>query len=223
METHDVLLVDDDKEFRRAMKKMFEKSGYNITIAGDGQEALDAISDNPVLLDKPYVSVLAGFAGKISQLVADKSITGIQAADIISAGTEAIMSNPALFIELEKKLAEGVVDAVVKAAEKDPSHLLYGTILVASIDQLLDLAARQGRLLIGDGTLQEMTDRLTDIITAGLTRAEAELGRTLNLPALPIVISKLVATAVKGELATINPEDSEFQKLFADLAESAAA
>jgi DNA-binding NtrC family response regulator len=45
METHAVLLVDDDKEFRRAMKKMFEKSGYKITIACDGQEALDALSD----------------------------------------------------------------------------------------------------------------------------------------------------------------------------------
>ena len=45
METNVVLLVDDDKEFRRAMKKMFEKSGYRITIACDGQEALDALSE----------------------------------------------------------------------------------------------------------------------------------------------------------------------------------
>ena len=45
MENYAVLLVDDDKEFRRAMKKMFEKSGYTITIACDGQEALDALSD----------------------------------------------------------------------------------------------------------------------------------------------------------------------------------
>ena len=45
MKTHAVLLVDDDKEFRRAMKKMFEKSGYGIRIACDGQEALDALSE----------------------------------------------------------------------------------------------------------------------------------------------------------------------------------
>jgi DNA-binding NtrC family response regulator len=45
METHDVLLVDDDKEFRRAMKKMFEKSGYGVRIACDGQEALDALNE----------------------------------------------------------------------------------------------------------------------------------------------------------------------------------
>lgn len=45
METYAVLLVDDDKEFRKAMKKMFERSGYKIAIACDGQEALDVLSE----------------------------------------------------------------------------------------------------------------------------------------------------------------------------------
>jgi DNA-binding NtrC family response regulator len=40
-----ILLVDDDPEFRKAMKKMFEKSGYDVTVAADGQEGLDAISE----------------------------------------------------------------------------------------------------------------------------------------------------------------------------------
>jgi two-component system response regulator (stage 0 sporulation protein F) len=40
-----ILLVDDDPEFRKAMKKMFEKSGYNVTVAADGQEALEALSE----------------------------------------------------------------------------------------------------------------------------------------------------------------------------------
>ncbi|RJP16648.1 MAG: response regulator [Candidatus Abyssobacteria bacterium SURF_5] len=39
-----ILLVDDDQEFRKAMKKMFEKSGYDVTVAADGQEALVALS-----------------------------------------------------------------------------------------------------------------------------------------------------------------------------------
>ena len=42
---HSILLVDDDKEFLKAMKKMFEKSGYVITLAGDGQEALERLSE----------------------------------------------------------------------------------------------------------------------------------------------------------------------------------
>ncbi len=39
-----ILLVDDDYEFLRAMKKMFERSGYDVTGASDGQEALEALS-----------------------------------------------------------------------------------------------------------------------------------------------------------------------------------
>ncbi len=45
MDKHTILLVDDDPEFRKAMGKMFEKSGYAISIAGDGQEALDRLSN----------------------------------------------------------------------------------------------------------------------------------------------------------------------------------
>ncbi len=44
MERYTILLVDDDKEFRKAMKKMFENSGYAAVIAADGNEALDALS-----------------------------------------------------------------------------------------------------------------------------------------------------------------------------------
>jgi DNA-binding NtrC family response regulator len=40
-----ILLVDDDLEFRKAMCRMFEKSGYEITAAADGREALEALED----------------------------------------------------------------------------------------------------------------------------------------------------------------------------------
>ncbi|MBI5118431.1 response regulator [Candidatus Poribacteria bacterium] len=43
-EKQSILLVDDDQEFRKAMKKMFEKSGYDVTVAADGREALETLS-----------------------------------------------------------------------------------------------------------------------------------------------------------------------------------
>ena len=46
MEKKTILLADDDKEFRKAMKRVFEKAGYIITAAADGREALDALSDS---------------------------------------------------------------------------------------------------------------------------------------------------------------------------------
>jgi len=43
-EKNSILLVDDDREFRKAMKRMFERSGYSIDLAADGKEALDVLS-----------------------------------------------------------------------------------------------------------------------------------------------------------------------------------
>ncbi len=41
-----VLFVDDNKEFRKAMRKVFERSGYAFTEACDGLEALALLSQN---------------------------------------------------------------------------------------------------------------------------------------------------------------------------------
>lgn len=43
-----ILLIDDDREYCRAMRKLFEKRGYEIYLALDGQEALEAMSDQMV-------------------------------------------------------------------------------------------------------------------------------------------------------------------------------
>ncbi len=40
-----ILLIDDDQEYCRAMQKLFERRGYEISLAADGQEALEAISE----------------------------------------------------------------------------------------------------------------------------------------------------------------------------------
>ena len=43
---YSILLVDDDREFAKAMKRMFEKSGFGITLAFDGGEALKLLSND---------------------------------------------------------------------------------------------------------------------------------------------------------------------------------
>jgi DNA-binding NtrC family response regulator len=43
---HSILFVDDDREFRKTMKKVFERRGYDFTGAADGTEALDLLSKN---------------------------------------------------------------------------------------------------------------------------------------------------------------------------------
>ncbi|RJP69075.1 MAG: response regulator [Candidatus Abyssobacteria bacterium SURF_17] len=41
-----VLLVDDDREFCSAMKKLLEKAGCEVAVTGDGYEALRVLSDS---------------------------------------------------------------------------------------------------------------------------------------------------------------------------------
>ena len=43
-----ILLIDDDREYCRAMQKLFERRGYEIYLALDGQEALEAMSDQMI-------------------------------------------------------------------------------------------------------------------------------------------------------------------------------
>ena len=41
-----ILFVDDDEQFRKAIVRIFEASGFDITTARDGQEALDLLSES---------------------------------------------------------------------------------------------------------------------------------------------------------------------------------
>ena len=45
-----ILLVDDDYEYNKAMKKMLEKSGYEVAVARDGHKALGILSKNAFAL-----------------------------------------------------------------------------------------------------------------------------------------------------------------------------
>ena len=42
-----VLVVDDDREHNQALAKIFERAGYRVRTAGDGQEALTILTERP--------------------------------------------------------------------------------------------------------------------------------------------------------------------------------
>jgi DNA-binding NtrC family response regulator len=50
--TATVLVVDDNAEHGQALAKIFERAGYRVSTAGDGEEALK------VLVDRPYDLIL---------------------------------------------------------------------------------------------------------------------------------------------------------------------
>jgi CheY-like chemotaxis protein len=45
-----ILVVDDDKEIREAIRTLLMQEGYNVVTAADGIEALDALTQHPVRL-----------------------------------------------------------------------------------------------------------------------------------------------------------------------------
>jgi DNA-binding response OmpR family regulator len=45
-----ILVVDDDKEIREAIRTLLSKEGYNVVTAADGMEAMDALTQHPIRL-----------------------------------------------------------------------------------------------------------------------------------------------------------------------------
>jgi DNA-binding response OmpR family regulator len=68
-----ILVVDDDQYIQELVKGALESEGFTVTLAGDGQTALDNISSNPpdlVLLD----IMLPGLNGyEILRLIQERS------------------------------------------------------------------------------------------------------------------------------------------------------
>lgn len=45
---HRMLIVDSDREFSKKMKTLFERSDFKVSVAGDGQEAINFLSEYEV-------------------------------------------------------------------------------------------------------------------------------------------------------------------------------
>lgn len=185
--------------------------------------ALGTLAKHPELIDSPFGELIAGFTGQVAKLVAAKSITGLQAADLISAAAEAALRNSALFLQVKGNLAGAVVDAVLEGVKASQTNLLSGDGLVATVRGILEALALRGRDLIESNALKDVIAQLAAAVSAGLGRAEKELGRRLDLPRLPEVLAGIVAALARGDLTELDPEHPKFKEVFAQLAEAAIA
>ncbi len=178
------------------------------------------LASHPGLRDSDYGPVVADLAGQVAKLVTARTLTGIQGADLITAAAGAIMRNPELFGKVEDKIASTVLAGVVKGTRGDKTGLLAGAALVDLVTEIFLTLSRRGRDLIANSTQKELAAKLSETVAAGLARAEKEIGRRLDLPALPAVLAGLVAAVARGELADIDPENGKFKEVFAQLAEA---
>jgi hypothetical protein len=151
--------------------------------------------------------------------VAKNSLTSLQAADIVSAAANAALRHPELFA-LKSDVAAAVLNAALAAAATNASGMLNGSALPALVNEVMATLARFGvdkaKQLAG-----QLSDKLAEVLKAGLVRGEQELGRSLDRTTLPRVVAGLVGLWLRGQLQVLDPQDPEFKRLFALLAQSA--
>ena len=184
--------------------------------------ALSGLAANPGVLEFGYSELVASFAGKVGTLIADKKLTGVQGRDILGAVTASLAENPQLFLDLELKLAEAAVDAVTNAAQDRPAELVAGITLTGIVGEVVSALGRSGAPL-KNHPAAELVGQLQGVVAAGLSRAETELGQRIGLSSLPATIGMLVEAWAQGKVAQLDPDNANFQKLFSELAERAAA
>ena len=182
------------------------------------QGALGAIAARPDLLKTKYAAAIADLTGTLAALVKGGAFSAAHAAEIISAAAAAALRNPELYGEASKGTAGLVVNAVVRAAKDDPGNLLNGNAIVAVVRELLLVLARRGRAKV-EALADQLEDQLAGVLKAGLARAAQELGTRLDLSTLAPLLAALVGRWLGDQVPVLDPNDSTFQDLFAELAD----
>jgi len=187
------------------------------------ESVLPVLTSHPQLISYKYPEFLANFAGKTALMVNDRQLSMQQASAILRAVGPSLADNPSLFLHTEKRLAEWVLNAVVILTDSEQDRLLAGATLVSVVEQVLYAQAKSGRAALKNHPAASLQDQLAAVLVAGLVRAEAEIGNRMSLSALPAVLGQLVIAWNHGEIATVDPDNDNFRRLFGELADRAAA
>jgi hypothetical protein len=184
---------------------------------------LPIIASHPVMISYKYPRFIAAFTGKTAVLVKDRQLSRQQASAILRVMGPALADNPSLFLDTEKRLAEWVLHTIVMLADSEQGKLLAGATLVSVVEKVLYAQARSGRAALKNQPAALLQDQLAAVLGAGLVRAEAEIGNRMCLSALPTVLGQLVIAWNQGEIATVDPDNDNFRRLFGEFADQAAA
>lgn len=111
----------------------------------------------------------------------------------------------------------------MKVADKHKNGLLAGATLVSVVEQVMVAQARSAKAALKNHAAETLVDQLADVLLAGLVRVEAELGNRMSLTAVPLVLGRLIVAWNKGEIATVDPDNDNFRRLFSELADQVAA
>ena len=183
--------------------------------------ALETLVQHPDLLDTKFGPYLGEVAGLLSKAVADKGLTSLQAADLVSVGAEAMARNPELFAKLKDNLSVTVLNAVLQATDKSQLKLVAGDTLIEVAHEVLGAVACNGASLAESKGVDKLGATIEEALSASLILAEEELGRQLDRSGVPSVLGGVVQNLLRGELTDLDPKSKSFQKLFETLAVAA--
>jgi len=102
-----ILIVEDDKYYRRAYKDGLEDAGFSVTLANDGKDGLEkAKSEHPDLILLDLIMPIEGGFDVLAEVKTDDALKDIP---II------ILSNLGQDSDVEKTKALGAVDYLIKS------------------------------------------------------------------------------------------------------------
>ena len=216
------LIIDKPDLARELLRGVLTSLSSVDTFAAVGG-SLSALSDHPELIRFKYAELVASFAGKVGNLVKDRHLTRVQGVDVLQTITKSVAENPKLFLNLEERLADWTVTAVLNASRNSDGHLLAEATLTNVLQEVVNALAKSGKAALENHPAGTLAEQLEEVLQAGLARAEEELGNRIGVTSLPPVLGELVVAWAKGEIANIDPDNDQFQHLFRELAERAAA
>ncbi|MEN8148775.1 MAG: hypothetical protein ABFS86_03060 [Planctomycetota bacterium] len=185
--------------------------------------ALAGVAANPDVVRFDYPDLVADLAGRVSDLVSEKKLSGVQGRDLLRATTEALVENPALLLSVEMRIGEVVAAVVDETAKDRPAGMVVGITVTNLVSEVVAVLARTGAAALANHPGGDLVTELGRVVDAGLVRAESEMGHRLGVSTLPAAIGLLTEAWATGKLATVDPENANFKKLFAELADGAAA
>ena len=185
--------------------------------------ALEALVQHPDLLGTKFGVYLGEAAGLLSKAVADKGLSSLQAADVVSTAAESMTRNPELFAKLSDNLSVVVLQATLGATGKSQLKLAAGATLVEIVHEVFGSVARYGVSFVNEKGVNKLGTTLEEGLSGGLILAEKELGRQLDRSAVPMVLGGVVRALLLGEITGFDSKSENFQKLFKELAAAATA
>ena len=163
-----LLVVDDEEGVRRSLKKVLEKDGYAVSLAEDGNRAIDIVREDPYRIETvisdykmPGIDGLETLIeiGKINPEVTRIMLTGYatmeSAIESVNAGIDGFVTKPFLNIELRakvreynlrKRLKQFVSEQVFSEMWKEGAHIsskiLKATVLFSDIRGFTELSEK---------------------------------------------------------------------------------